>query len=53
LGFGKHGAARAIFTVDFVFEHIFPVTVAGRCMWIPGMSLVYFMPSPLQLPIQP
>jgi len=43
-------AARAIFTVDFVFEHIFPVMVAGWCVWIPGVSLVYFMPSPLQLP---
>jgi hypothetical protein len=46
----SRAAARAIFTVDFVFEHIFPVMVAGWCVWIPGVSLVYFMPSPLQLP---
>jgi hypothetical protein len=43
-------AAREIFTTDFVFEHIFPIIVAGWCVWIPGVSLVYFMPSPLQLP---
>jgi hypothetical protein len=46
----SRAAARAIFTMDFVFEHIFPVMVAGWCVWIPGVSLVYFMPSPLQLP---
>jgi hypothetical protein len=49
MGF-RPAAARAIFTTDFVFEHIFPVMVAGWCVWIPGVSLVYFMPSPLQLP---
>jgi hypothetical protein len=46
----SRAAARAIFTVDFVLGHIFPVMVAGWCVWIPGVSLVYFMPSPLQLP---
>jgi len=25
--------------------------VAGWCIWIPGVSLVYFMPSALQFPI--
>lgn len=46
----RMASARAIFTWDFVFEHIFPIIVAGWCVWIPGVSLVYFMPSPLQLP---
>jgi len=30
---------------------VFTVQVAGRCIWIPGVSLVYFMPSALQFPI--
>ncbi len=36
---------------DFVATRIFPVVVAGWCVWIPGVSLVYFMPSLLQLPV--
>lgn len=35
----------------FFLEHVFPIIVAGWCVWIPGVSLVYFMPSPLQLPV--
>ncbi|HEY8900927.1 MAG TPA: hypothetical protein VIM61_10995 [Chthoniobacterales bacterium] len=43
-------AFRRMFTGDFVFDRIFPIVVAGWCVWIPGVSLVYFMPSALQLP---
>ncbi len=32
-------------------ERIFTVQVAGWCIWIPGVSLVYFMPSDLQIPV--
>ncbi len=46
----RGSAAREIFTTDFAFERIFPIVVAGWCVWIPGVSLVYFMPSLLQLP---
>lgn len=42
---------REIFTPDFFLDRVFPVIVAGWCVWIPGVSLVYFMPSPLQLPV--
>jgi len=41
---------RKILTPDFYLDRVFPVTVAGWCVWIPGVSLVYFMPSALQLP---
>jgi hypothetical protein len=44
-------ALRGIFSLDFVGSRIFPIMVAGWCVWIPGVSLVYFMPSPLQLPV--
>jgi len=32
-------------------ERILSVQVAGWCIWIPGVCLVYFMPSDLQIPI--
>jgi len=46
----RTAALRGIFSVDFALERIFPIIVAGWCLWIPGVSLVYFMPSALQLP---
>lgn len=47
----RPAAARGIFTADFLLDRVFPVMVAGWCIWIPGVSLVYFMPSLLQLPV--
>ena len=44
-------AARSIFRPGFYFDRIFPVQVAGWCIWIPGVCLVYFMPSELQIPV--
>jgi hypothetical protein len=49
-GFGR-GGWREIFGQNFFLERIFPVQVAGWCVWIPGMALVYFMPSGLQVPV--
>jgi hypothetical protein len=42
---------REIFSVGFFLEKVFPVLVAGWCIWIPGVSLVYFMPPLLQMPV--
>jgi hypothetical protein len=44
-------ALREAAHTGFFLEHVFPIIVAGWCIWIPGVSLVYFMPSPLQLPV--
>jgi hypothetical protein len=44
-------ALRKIFSMEFVGARMFPIMVAGWCVWIPGVSLVYFMPLPLQLPV--
>jgi hypothetical protein len=44
-------AAREIFRKGFYLERVFPVQVAGWCIWIPGVTVVYFMPSELQLPV--
>lgn len=40
-----------IFNRSFYLERLFPVQVAAWCIWIPGVLLVYFMPSLLQLPV--
>ena len=47
----RPSAFRMIFCADFIFEKVFPVTVAGWCVWIPGVILVYSMPPLLQIPV--
>lgn len=49
-GFRRRGA-REIFRRGFFLDRVFPVQVAGWCVWIPGVCLVYFMPSELQIPV--
>jgi len=34
-----------------LIERVIPVQVAAWCIWIPGVSLIYFMPSELQFPV--
>lgn len=46
----EKAAFREILTTDFIWDRVLPVAVASWCIWIPGVSLVYFMPSALQLP---
>lgn len=40
-----------VLSVQFVFAKVLPVAVAGWCVWIPGVMLVYSMPTALQLPV--
>lgn len=40
-----------IFTPGFIASRLLPVVVAGWCVWIPGVMLVYSMPTQLQLPV--
>ncbi len=42
---------KSIPTRQFAFVKVLPVVVAGWCVWIPGVMLVYSMPTPLQLPV--
>lgn len=44
-------AWKQILCANFVFEKVFPVVVAGWCVWVPGVVLVYFMPPLLQIPV--
>ncbi|MCX6969866.1 MAG: hypothetical protein NTV93_06880 [Verrucomicrobia bacterium] len=47
----RPSAFRKIFRVDFFPDKVFPVVVAGWCVWIPGVILVYSMPPLLQIPV--
>jgi hypothetical protein len=49
-GFRRNALGR-ILRVDFYLERVFPVQVAGWIIWIPGVALVYFMPTALQFPV--
>ena len=49
-GFRK-SAFSQIFSLSFFPERVIPVQAAGWVIWIPGVCLVYFMPSGLQIPI--
>lgn len=47
----RPSALKNIVTQDFYFGRVFPIQVGGWLIWIPGVCLVYFMPSSLQLPV--
>lgn len=50
-GFRIGPAARDIFSISFITDRGIPSQVAGWMIWIPGVSLVYFVPSDLQIPV--
>jgi hypothetical protein len=47
----RRSAAKNIFRGGFYLDRVFPVQVAGWGIWIPGVTIVYFMPSELQIPV--
>lgn len=47
----RPAAWEEIFRADFILDKVFPVVVAGWCVWIPGVLLVYSMPPLLQIPV--
>jgi hypothetical protein len=36
---------------DFILDRMLPVYVTNWIFWIPGMTLIYLMPYPLQMPL--
>ncbi len=44
-------ALRAALRLPVLAERVFQIQVAGWCIWIPGVCVVYFMPSELQIPV--
>lgn len=47
----KTAAMKTILTAEFALIRVLPVIVAGWCVWVPGVMLVYSMPTALQLPV--
>lgn len=47
----KLEALKNIFTTKFAFDNVLPVVIAAWCVWMPGVILVYSMPTDLQLPV--
>ena len=47
----RRSAGKQIFCTSFLWDRIFPIQVAGWLIWIPGVTLVYFMPPLLQIPV--
>ena len=47
----KAEAIKRVLSAQFAFVKVLPVVVAGWCVWIPGVMLVYSMPTALQLPV--
>jgi hypothetical protein len=41
----------SVFQRSFISETLLPVQLAGWSVWIPGVTLVYFIPPLLQLPV--
>lgn len=50
-GFRIAPAAREIFSLSFISDRAIPSQVAGWMIWIPGVCLVYFVHSELQIPV--
>lgn len=38
-------------STDFLSQHYLPVLIAVWCVWIPGVLVIYFMPTALQFPV--
>ncbi len=47
----RKDVVKNILTAKFALVKVLPVVVAGWCVWIPGVMLVYSMPTALQLPV--
>jgi len=44
-------AVRSLLSAKFYLKHIFPVTFANWGIWVPAVTLIYFMPGLLQVPV--
>ena len=42
---------RRITTRDYMTRYYLPVLVAVWCIWVPGVLVIYFMPTALQFPV--
>jgi hypothetical protein len=42
----------AVIKQDWIRRQLIPIIISGWCVWIPAVSLIYCLPTPLQLPLQ-
>ncbi len=42
---------KRVGSADFLHRHYLPILVAVWCVWIPGVLVIYFMPTALQFPV--
>ena len=42
---------RRLFSADYLRRHYLPLLIAVWCVWIPGVLVIYFMPTALQFPV--
>lgn len=49
--FFRPAALRELIQPQRLIQRVFPAQVAAWCIWIPGVCLIYFMPSELQFPV--
>lgn len=49
-GFGFK-ALKRFGSADYLRRHYLPVLIAVWCVWIPGVLVIYFMPTALQFPV--
>ncbi len=45
------GKLKSILKDKFLTSRLLPVLVANFCIWLPGVIVVYIMPTPLQIPV--
>ena len=50
LGYRFHGTAE-LFTTGYYRDIVFPRVVAAWCVWIPVVTILYSLPSLLQIPL--
>ena len=42
---------KHLWSADFLRRHYLPILIAVWCVWIPGVLVIYFMPTALQFPV--
>jgi len=47
----RRSALRQLGTREYFMQQYLPVLIAMWCVWIPGVLVIYFMPTALQFPV--
>jgi hypothetical protein len=44
-------ALRRLLSLEYISQRYMPILVAVWCVWVPGVLVIYFMPTALQFPV--